>query len=149
MRPGAHMKFRILTRAVAAMVVVLTLVGASGCDSSQMANGSMILANREREARGIGRLRWDSQLAAKATRWAQHMADANTLSHSVITDEVSAGWSSLGENVGWGDDVEIVHQQFMASATHRDTMLKGTYSAVGIGVAVDGDKVWVAQVFKG
>jgi len=126
-----------------------TLVGATGCDPTEMATGSMALANRERAARGIAGLRWDAQLAAKAARWADRMAATGTLSHSAITDGVSAGWAVLGENVGWGDDVDIVHRQFMNSPSHRDTMLNASFRAVGIGVTVKDGKVWIAQVYKG
>ncbi len=140
---------RILARMTAAAVIVAALVGATGCDPTQMASGSMALANRERAARGIPALRWDPELAAKAARWADRMAATGTLSHSTITAEVSPGWALLGENVGWGDDVEIVHDRFMKSPSHRDTMLNRSFRAVGIGVTVKDGKVWVAQVYKG
>lgn len=140
---------RIIARFAAAAVIVATLLGATGCDPTQMANGSMALANRERAARGIPALQWDPELAAKAARWADRMAAANTLSHSTITAEVSPGWALLGENVGWGDDVEIVHDRFMKSPSHRDTMLNRSFRAVGIGVTVKDGKVWIAQVYRG
>lgn len=140
---------RILARFVGVAVILATLLGATACDLNQMATGSMALANRERAARGVPGLRWDNELAAKAARWADHMADTNTLSHSTITDGVSKGWAVLGENVGWGDDVEIVHQQFMNSPSHRGTMLNRQFTAVGIGVSVRNGKVWIAQVYKG
>lgn len=140
---------RTVARLVGLAVILTAILGATGCDPNEMATGSMALANRERAARGVPGLRWDNELAAKAARWADRMADTNTLSHSTITDGVSRGWAVLGENVGWGDDVEIVHKQFMNSPSHRDTMLNRSFSAVGIGVTVKGGKVWIAQVYKG
>lgn len=140
---------RIVARVTAAAVIVATLIAATGCDPTQLANGSMALANRERAARGVPALQWDPELAAKAARWADRMAATNTLSHSTITAEVPPGWAVLGENVGWGDDVEIVHDRFMKSPSHRDTMLNRSFRAVGIGVTVKDGKVWIAQVYRG
>ncbi len=59
------------------------------------------------------------------------------------------GWRSIGENVGYGGSVDQVHSMFMASGTHRATILSGSYSEVGIGVVVSGGVVWITMDFVG
>ena len=98
---------------------------------------------------GAPALGWNNTLAAKAQAWADHMAATNTLSHSVLTQGVGGGWSTLGENVGTGGAVHDVHVGFMNSPVHRADILNPSFSSMGVGVAQNGGRVWVAEVFEG
>jgi len=59
------------------------------------------------------------------------------------------GWTSIGENVGYGSSVDQVHQSFMGSSGHRANILKASYSHVGIGVVASGGTAWVTLDFVG
>ncbi len=141
------------TRRARRLVVVLAglaiVVGLSACDAAQQPKEDYFFVNRERVTQGVGQLGWNTQLAAKAQAWAQHMADTNTLSHSSLTAGVSGGWSTLGENVGTGPAVTDVHNGFMGSPEHRANILSGSYTSVGVGVAQGNGRVWVVEDFEG
>lgn len=130
-----------------AFAAVGLLLGATACDQGQQTTGSWVLVNHERSARGLPALRWDEQLAAKARVWAGRMADTNVLQHSNLAEGVTS-WRTLGENVGYGGDVEDIHRRFMASAAHRAAILNGQFNSVGIGVVQRDGRVWVSEVFK-
>lgn len=133
----------------AVLVLVLTFGGGCRLSGQELLIGAG--ANSERHVRGLGALQVDDELTAKAQAWAQHMAATQTLGHSRLTDGVSSGsWRVLGENVGRGDSLQLVHDAFMASPSHRATILDRRYSAFGIGVATSADgRYYVAVVFKG
>jgi uncharacterized protein YkwD len=137
-------------RHVAVILVGLGIVlGASACNAAQQPREDFFYVNRERVTQGDGQLGWNPQLAAKAQAWAQHMADTNTLSHSALTANVSPGWSTLGENVGTGPAVNDVHTGFMNAPEHRDNIMAGKYSSMGVGVAQSAGRVWVVEDFEG
>ena len=59
------------------------------------------------------------------------------------------GWTSWGENVGYGGDIDQVHAALLASQGHRADILNPHYSQVGIGVVRSGGTVWVTIDFVG
>lgn len=83
------------------------------------------------------------QLDADARRWAEHLADSNSLSHDALHLD---GWQSVGENVGRGGAIEVVEQAFEDSPTHEHN-LSGDYTHLGIAVAVRGEVTWIVQRF--
>ena len=139
---------RPATRLVVAFLGLALLTAASAaCNKEQRPFEAFFYVNQERTDHRLPVLRWDDELAAKAQAWANHLADAGSLSHSVLTDGISAGWNRLGENVGSGGDVHGVHDGFMNSSTHRSAIL-GNFERAGMGVVERGGKVWVVQVFE-
>ena len=135
---------------VAAAMCLLVVVGATtGCTHRELGGRSQALINDERAKRGLPELGWDDNAAAKAQAWAEQLAATKTLAHSRLTDGISGGWSALGENVGFNTSVDGVHGGFMGSPKHREAILSGSYSAVGVGVAENGGLVYVVQVFRG
>lgn len=82
-------------------------------------------------------------LDTDARRWAEHLADSNTLSHDALSLE---GWQSVGENVGRGATIEVIEQAFEDSPTHEHN-LSGDYTHLGIAVAVRGEVTWIVQRF--
>jgi uncharacterized protein YkwD len=123
--------------------------GLSACNASQSSLEAFYHLNRERVSRGLRPVNWDDRLADKAEDWARQMADANRLSHSVLTDGVGPGWRYLGENVGQGGSVAAVHAGFMNSKPHRDAILGTQYREAGIGVVERNGVLWIVEVFKG
>lgn len=85
----------------------------------------------------------DTGLDTDARRWAEHLADSNSLSHDALKID---DWQSVGENVGRGATIEVIEQAFEDSPTHEHN-LSGDYSHLGIAVAVRGETVWIVQRF--
>lgn len=150
-RPAATTnRRRTATRIVLTIVAIGTLAtSVSACNASEESLEAFYHLNRERVSRGLRPVNWNDQLSDKAQRWARQMADANQLSHSVLTEGVGVGWRYLGENVGQGGSIKAVHDGFMNSKPHRDAILGKQYREAGIGVVVRDGVVWMAQVFKG
>lgn len=133
--------------ALGLLAVVLLCLGTAACNKEQRPYEAFFYANKERAAHRLGALRWNDELAAKAQRWAEHLADLGSLAHSTLTDGVSSGWKRLGENVGSGGDVSEVHDGFMGSPTHRAAIL-GNFEQAGVGVVERNGKMWVVEVFR-
>jgi hypothetical protein len=115
---------------------------------------SRSLLNSARASAGLKPLGDDSRLDAIAQAQAQRMADRDAIYHNpnLKSDADAAGvnWETIGENVGVGPDASSVHQAFMASPGHRQNILYGDYTVVGIGYAVGKDgSVFIAQDYAG
>jgi len=130
------------------MASCLALVAMAGCSPEQDRTSAVIFVNKERAAHGLRGLAWSDDLGNKAQRWAAVLADRGTLAHSVLSDGVAPGWRAIGENVGFGSNVKVVHDGFMSSAVHREAILNRTYRSIGTGVVERGGRLYVVQVFK-
>lgn len=109
------------------------------------------IVNQERESRGLDRLEVTVQQQRKAREHSGDMAEEQTLRHARdLAGDVFPGdaWTGLGENVVRRRTVEAAHQAFMDSPPHRENLL-GDWTHIGVGVAVDGDDLWVTQRFVG
>lgn len=131
---------------LAALVLSVALIGTS-CTKNSEAWDSAVLINSERSNRHIKPVILDDRLINKAQAWAEHMANRGAISHSNLRDGVGSGWTRLGENVGWAYSVQQAHSMFMASPSHRASILNSGYTKYGTGVAKSGNKVYVVQVF--
>lgn len=144
-------------RRFVALLVVPLVVGIAGVNTANAEEGpqadpqseqtSFARVNHERDARDIDSLRWSSDLATVARAHSEDMARQNNLHHNSNLGSQVSGWSSLGENVGVGPDANAIHQAFMDSEAHRDNILED-FTQIGIGAVVDGDRVWITQVFR-
>jgi len=128
----------------AVLIAVVTLL--TGCFSS-LTGDALNLLNRDRATYGLKAPKTYGQLQTKAQNWADRLASQNTLYHSTLTSGVPSCWTGLGENVGYGSSVLAVELSFMASAPHRANILNSRYDWVGIGVARNGSRYFVVQVF--
>ena len=138
--------FRVVTLA---LLCILGLISSTGCLSREQAGRSLTLVNTERARRGLPELGWDENAAIKAQAWAERLAATRTLQHSRLTDGIFGTWNALGENVGFARTVDETHVGFMNSPRHRDAILNGQFSAMGVGVASNGGLTFVVQVFRG
>ena len=113
-------------------------------------------------------LQVDPELTKIAEARARDMAAKNYLAHAAPNGETSASllmaddakWQGLlGENLAAqhyakesGVDIETFAQRFldewMKSAPHRDNLAYAGYDRTGVGAAVNGDTVYVAQLFS-
>lgn len=109
----------------------------------------------------------DPELTKIALARARDMAEKNYLSHAAPSGETSASllmaddaaWQGLlGENLAAqhyvkvsGVDVEVFAQRFLdewiKSDPHRENLSYPAYDRTGVGAAVNGDTVYVAELF--
>lgn len=104
--------------------------------------------NGARVAAGLPAYTMAPDLVTVARGQSQRMAASNTLFHNPDLAKQVPNWSSLGENVGYGGSVPVVHDAFMNSAPHRANLMSGTFTEIGLGVVVAGGRTWVTQVFR-
>lgn len=143
----------VVRRAVGGLVAVSVLVGLlGGCETTEAARREVRgRVNLTRSEAGLGPVDRDVALDVKADRWARKLRDACDLFHSRLAEGAPVVWHKLGENVGYGDSIAIVHQAFMDSPGHRANILDPAFSEMG-SAAVWGrchgyDLVFVVQEF--
>lgn len=101
--------------------------------ASPIQDGDMInLINAERAANGLPGLtrHWDLEDDA-SVQTARQVAKGTIFHTSDLSKIVSGGWSSLGENVGMGPNIPVLHDAFMDSPGHRANIL-GDWSHIGV-----------------
>lgn len=103
--------------------------------------------NSLRATQGLPPLEVDGMLTAKARAWAQTMADAHHISHSQLSDGVSADWRRLGENVGTGPSVDAIHTALVHSPEHYRNLMDPGFRYVGVGVVSINGMIFVSEVF--
>src|SRR5207248_8822025 len=59
---------------------------------------------------------------------------------------IEPNWRMIGENIGVGGAVDDLHESFVRSPAHRANMF-GAYNRVGVGVLLQGSKLWVTVDF--
>jgi uncharacterized protein YkwD len=145
----AHRITLALTTLALALATVLTGALTAAPAGATTAEDSLTARlNGARSDHGLPSLATRSDLVAVARAQATRMADSGTLYHNPnLTTDVT-NWRSVGENVGYGPDVQTVHVAFMNSDGHRANILDTDYTEVGVGVVERGDRVWVAEVFR-
>lgn len=88
----------------------------------------------------------DQEAEQLAEWWVHELATSGDLRHSFSTRFVT-DWTRVGETVGYGGSVEVVHDAFLASPTHRAIILDPDYDCVGVGVEETAQRVWVVYEF--
>lgn len=140
-RPG-----RLL--ALAATLLVCLAAGLlTGCETTQADRAAVLdSVNASRAAAGLAPVVENVTLDLKADRWAQHMRDVCEISHSVLREGAPANWKKLGENVGRGGTIQVVHDAYMNSPGHRANILDPAFNQMGA-AAVWGDCNGARTVF--
>lgn len=103
--------------------------------------------NALRASLGLGSLRLNSELLAKARGWSETQAQSGTIFHSTLSNGVTQNWRRLGENVGMGPQVSLIHDALVASPRHYENLIDPGFTEVGIGVVLQGDVLYVTEVF--
>jgi hypothetical protein len=106
----------------------------------------LALVNQARAAAGLPALTTDGTLSARAREHALGMASAGKLFHQALSVLPQSCSGTRAENVGRADSADLVHKLFMQEPGHRADIL-GPFNKVGIGIAIVGDWVYVAQDF--
>jgi len=137
-----------LAVATAGMAVAVTPRPAAA-DAGSDAAAVISTINADRAWFHLPPLATDPALDWYAAAHSQQMAAAGSIFHSASlldVGQVVPGWSSLGENVGYGSSVASVENGFDYSLHHLGNML-GAYDVVGVGVAYSGGLVYITEEF--
>lgn len=131
---------------------VSSVGGAAGLEFS--------LVNQDRAANGAAPLAWSGSLARVAQYRAQDMLNRDYFSHydpstgQLAFVELLHLWGipymTAGENIAWSTNPSMagINTMFMNSPEHRANILNGAYHRAGIGVASNGVKTMVVEVFS-
>ncbi len=140
---------------VAAHPAPVPVSGVGGAAGVQMS-----LVNQDRAANGVASLAYSASLARVAQYRAQDMLNRNYFSHyDPSTGQLAfvqllhlwgIPYSTAGENIAWSTDPSMaaINTMFMNSPDHRANILKAAYHRIGIGVASNGAKIMVVEVFS-
>lgn len=120
----------------------------SGSFKKNRAKEVLTLVNNERKANGIAPLTWNDTLADAADIRAPEIA----ISFSHTRPDGSEWWTAgaqtqMGENLAFGQSsaAEVV-DAWMASSQHRENILSGLYSYIGVSCYYcDGVYYWVQE----
>jgi uncharacterized protein YkwD len=105
--------------------------------------------NHARTARDIRSYHVARDLAQIAQRWANWMAQHQSMRHNPYLTSQVQGWQSVGENVGRGPSEPSIQRLFMGDTYHRDNILSHDFTQVGIGTARDArGRLYVDEVFR-
>jgi hypothetical protein len=138
---------RAIITVLGVLAVTLGLAAPAGADVADFEADFLSAINAERAVAGLAPLQpyWD--LVDDARAHSALMASTDHLHHNPGLATVTTGWSALGENVGVGPGVDVLHDAFMRSSGHRANIL-GSYNYAGVGVVVESEwKMWVTVVF--
>jgi uncharacterized protein YkwD len=119
----------------------------SGYQTSPAEERLAALVNLARDRHALPRLRLRPTLSAYAHHHSQAMATADLLFHTTDFDVICC-WRWIAENVGFAPDVLTVHRAFMESDEHRANILDPTMRGLGIGVVIDGLRIWATEIFR-
>jgi hypothetical protein len=143
---------RNFVRMKAAAILVsgfLGLLGVADVALSQSSEEPIFasLINAERTSRGLEPLSPDEALLPVARPHSARMAREGRVFHNRNLPNEVIGWYVLGENVGRGSSVEVIHEAFMNSPTHQAEILDPQYHGFAVGAAASGGQVWVTELF--
>lgn len=127
----------------------LSLFPATGAHADTVSDEASFVTkiNDLRAGLNLPALQVNANLVAKARGWAAGMAAAGKIWHSTLSDGITADWEKLGENVGMGGSVDGLHNAFVASPHHYENLVDPDFGYVGIGIAMNGDTMYVAEEF--
>jgi uncharacterized protein YkwD len=118
---------RALAAVTASLLVLAALV--TGAVTAQPAGASTVednfthRLNHARTIRGLPALHVRAALVTVARAQAARMASRDLLYHNPNLTTDVRNWQYLGENVGYGPAVRVIHRAFMHSPPHRANIL--------------------------
>jgi uncharacterized protein YkwD len=109
------------------------------------------LTNAARSSVGVPKLWVSTPLSNYARQHSREMAARNTLYHQDLPKLLRGwNWRTLGENLGLGANVTVIHQAWMASSAHRANILNRSFDRMGVGVHIDSaGRRWATVIFYG
>lgn len=143
---------RVAVLALSAMVLAGPLAARPALAANNDERYLRGLVNEARVEHQANPLRMRAFLVRAARRHSRDMAASGQLVHSTELASYAEGhpWSIIGENIGYGPSMEVLHQAFMDSPPHRENELNGQFRQIGVGMAVGDDgRIWVTVLFLG
>lgn len=122
-------------------------------DASQFEKEVVELTNQEREKQGLDPLEIDEELSKVARDKSKDMADNNYFDHNSpnygspfdMMEEYNISYSTAGENIAKGQSTpEEVVDGWMNSQGHRENILNGDFTHIGVGYVEQGNH-WTQQ----
>lgn len=123
--------------------ITQTKPGVLGFASNISVNDIITLSNQRRQAEGLPALEYNESLSNSANQKAQHMFANNYWAHNApdgtspwyFFNKVGYSYLYAGENLArdFGDSSAVV-QAWMDSPTHRDNIMSGRYTQIGVAV---------------
>jgi uncharacterized protein YkwD len=143
------MRARLLGLALACATSA-TVAAAPGADAGESSQGAFVDdTNNARVQHELRQYRVCRDLTSIAQRWADWMAQHNTMRHNPYLTSQVPNWESVGENVGRGPGEPPIQRAFMGDSYHRDNILSSDFTQVGIGTARSNDgRLYVDEVFR-
>ncbi len=139
---------RLLASLVATLVAALAIAVFSAAPAGANAGDYYSRINSLRASNGLGSLQVDGTLAGTAAGWTSHMASTGVLAHDPNLGSGVSGWLKLGENVGYGDNTDVIWNAFLNSPAHRNNLLDPEFTHIGVSVVVDGSGTqWTTHRF--
>jgi len=133
------------------LICAATLAAGTGVASASTATDESQFVskiNHERSSRGLRTLSVRSDLVSAARKHSVAMANKGEIWHDPHTPYTVSGWTTYGENVGMGPDVDSLHTAFMNSKEHRDNILYPSFNQIGVGVVIGSDgTMYVTEIF--
>ena len=151
-RPAAQPARPVATRPGPPRPPAVAMGGAAGQEFA--------LVNQDRAANQVGLLSSSGALARVAQYRAQDMLNRNYFSHyDPSTGQLAflqlfrlwgIGYTAAGENIAWSTNPSMagINTMFINSPEHRANILNPAYHHLGIGVASNGAKTIVVEVFS-
>lgn len=151
--PGVVLGFRKLIALVAATVLfvfVAPLPNLKSTAGAQVAEEQAFLdaLNQTRADLGLQELILHDELTVLSRLWAKEMAAEGEIFHAnPISENLTANWLKLGENVGVGPEVEALMDAFIASPGHYENIIDPEFTHYGVGVVWDGETMFTTHRF--
>ena len=106
--------------------------------------------NRARARRDRRPVSLDLEISAAAAVHSRAMKRQARLYHTgedALRRRVTR-WEVLGENVGRGGDADSLHRAFMASPSHRRTVVDKMFRHVGVAIVRDENQIWMTVLLE-
>lgn len=147
---GAIATFRTTTLPTTTLLATTLPPTAPEVNENAVAAEFTASINRLRSSEGVSRLNRDVDLDSLAQSWAETVAADATLRHSNLIYEVIEGaWVAAGENLASGPTSDAMFAGLRASPPHLENIINADYSHLGVGVVLDGPKIWTVHLFAG
>lgn len=140
----------LLTIGLAGAVTLAAPAGAANGPVTGVGESQFVSAtNSARASAGKAPYVVRGDLVAVARAQAARMAAKGDIWHNPNLSTDVTNWRFVGENVGMGPSVGAIQNAFMNSTSHRDNILDGDFTEVGIGTVTNPDgEIYVAEVFR-
>jgi hypothetical protein len=126
--------------AAALLAAVLALANAAPANAADGGAEAQFVSriNSVRASKGLSPLAVDGQVHGIARNWTDQMVANGDISHNPnYSQQVTANWRKLGENVAVGADFDTVWNAFMSSSVHYKNIVDPAYNYIGVGVSYD------------